>query len=208
MQNSQHKNKKKHEKLKEDTKVAKIEIHKRQGIYRKGMNVDDPYGEILHPVDDGANMAKPPTKNKRTTTASQHCQFCGKKGHVTNRSKKCIHHSSVDAQVSHKRDGSLLVPATDGDTVSPAAVPVTLPYLAQLLQEATNPEDRCVTLHPAAFDDAADQELMDEFAVWEEDQEDDQQMYLGGSDSDSFHEPGTWSSDSESEDDELTGGII
>jgi hypothetical protein len=36
------KNKKKRDKLTEDTKIAKKEKHRREGTYRRGMNLDDP----------------------------------------------------------------------------------------------------------------------------------------------------------------------
>jgi hypothetical protein len=39
------KNKRKFDKLKKATTQAKKEFHKRQGTYKKGMNMDDPYGE-------------------------------------------------------------------------------------------------------------------------------------------------------------------
>jgi hypothetical protein len=50
------KNKRKYEKLKEHTKKAKMELHKRQGTYRKGMNLDDPF-ELQ---DEEAGSAKKP----------------------------------------------------------------------------------------------------------------------------------------------------
>jgi hypothetical protein len=44
------KNKRKYDKLAEDVKVAKMEKHKRQGTYRRGMNLDDPVDETDLPT--------------------------------------------------------------------------------------------------------------------------------------------------------------
>jgi hypothetical protein len=68
------KNKRKYEKLKEDTRIAKKEWHKREGTYRRGMNLDLPMA-----------LAVPVPKKQ----GKGHCEYCGLKGHSTARSRKC-----------------------------------------------------------------------------------------------------------------------
>jgi hypothetical protein len=95
------KNKRKHDKLNKDVQVAKMELHKRQGTYRKGMNLDDPYG------DEGAAAARPPAKRQKASTGF--CEWCGKKSHLTKASKKCIFFQMKDAPRKYRKiDGTLL----------------------------------------------------------------------------------------------------
>jgi hypothetical protein len=97
------KNKRKYDKLKEHTLKAKSEFHKRHGTYRKGMNMDDPYGELLNGRED-ADGRKPAVKRTKTTGF---CEYCGKSDHLTKRSKKCT--APLDASKKYrKEDGSLL----------------------------------------------------------------------------------------------------
>jgi hypothetical protein len=94
------KNKHKMEKLAKDTRIAKMELHKRQGTYRRGMNLDGP-------VED-ATAGPPPTKVKPSgASAGKFCEYCGKKGHVTTRSNKCAAKESTTKKF-RKEDGSLL----------------------------------------------------------------------------------------------------
>jgi hypothetical protein len=83
-QSKKDKNKRKYEKLKEYTEKAKMEFHKRQGTYQRGMNLDDPLGPLL--VEDDNDEMKPPAKKNRI---QGFCEHCGKKGHVAMKSKKC-----------------------------------------------------------------------------------------------------------------------
>jgi hypothetical protein len=78
------KTKSKREKLKADTRIAKAEYLKRQGTYRKGMNLDDPYGEGKE--DDNR---KPPARPRPPSALGKYCEYCGLKGHATKKSKKC-----------------------------------------------------------------------------------------------------------------------
>jgi hypothetical protein len=81
------KNKRKYKKLKEHTKIVKMEFHKRQGTYRKGMNMDDPYGQDAD-VEEQQEGAKKPVA-KRSKKAIGFCEYCGRSDHVTKRSKNC-----------------------------------------------------------------------------------------------------------------------
>jgi hypothetical protein len=106
------KNKRKYEKLKEHTKIAKTELHKRMGTYRRGMNLDDPL-EIIE-----GDTTKPAAK-KRKTNSPQFCEYCGKKGHITKRSKRCD--AALDSCKKYRKvDGTLLTepPST---TTAPVA---------------------------------------------------------------------------------------
>jgi hypothetical protein len=92
------KNKRKHDKLSKDVAVAKMELHKRLGTYRKGMNLDDPFG------DEGAAENRP---SKKQRTHAVFCEWCGRRDHVTKRSKKCT--APPDGEKKYrKQDGSLL----------------------------------------------------------------------------------------------------
>jgi hypothetical protein len=101
------KNKRKYDKLAEHTKKAKMELHKRQGTYRRGMNLDDPVVQ-----DDEA------PKRKKSKPNGEYCEFCGAKGHLTKRSKKC---TAKDSNVKrfNKLDGSLLMPGATGGRMGP-----------------------------------------------------------------------------------------
>jgi hypothetical protein len=100
------KNKRKYEKLKANMKKAKLELTKYLGTYRKGINLDAPKQDLL----DGGNgdevqqgARKPPAKKRSTG----HCKYCGKLGHATKKSKKCI--ASADSNKKYRRvDGTLL----------------------------------------------------------------------------------------------------
>jgi hypothetical protein len=100
------KNKRKYEKLKEHTVKAKVELHKRQGTYRKGMNLDDPFGPLIDGQDgEDASAKKPPAK--RLKSAKLYCEYCGKLGHVTMKSKSCAAPPASTKQY-RKVDGTLL----------------------------------------------------------------------------------------------------
>jgi hypothetical protein len=91
------KNKRKYEKLAENVKIAKMELHKRLGTYRRGMNLDDP-------IDD--EVAKQSSRKKQKTF----CEHCGSSDHATKRSKKCTAQQS--AKRYSKYDGTLLSATT------------------------------------------------------------------------------------------------
>jgi hypothetical protein len=95
------KNKRKYEKLKADTKKAKLELTKHLGTYQKGINLDAPTMQDL--LDGGNGNRKPPAKKRSTG----HCEYCGELCHATKKSKKCI--VSADSNKKYRRvDGTLL----------------------------------------------------------------------------------------------------
>jgi hypothetical protein len=100
------KNKRKYDKLVEHTRTAKMELHKRQGTYRRGMNLDDPIGDA---VEEG------PTNKK--SSRGKYCEYCGAKGHLTQRSGKC----TAKGSTVKKFDASTGLPtvgqAANGSTV-------------------------------------------------------------------------------------------
>jgi hypothetical protein len=114
----------KRNKLQADTRLAKVEFHKREGTYRKGMNVDDPYGEVAGGDSDNEDARKPAARPRRMTNeaaAKKYCEYCGIKGHATVKSKKCIAVPG-SAKKYRRDDGSLLtlllappVPAEEDD---------------------------------------------------------------------------------------------
>lgn len=87
----------------ENVKIAKKEKHRREGTYHCGMNLDDPFGD----GDGGDAQKKPPTKR-----AKFFCEYCGKLGHQTKRSKNCTAAANSVVKRFHKEDGSLLQAST------------------------------------------------------------------------------------------------
>jgi hypothetical protein len=81
------KNANKRAKLMADTKIAKTEFLRREGAYKKGMNIDDPYSKVA--AEDARKPAARAKKRTTNTAASKFCEYCGKKGHATNKHKKC-----------------------------------------------------------------------------------------------------------------------
>jgi hypothetical protein len=131
------KNKRKYEKLAEDVKVAKMEKHKRQGTYRRGMNLDDPVDETDLPAS---------TRNNATRlTLAKYCEYCGIKGHLTKRSAKCTAKESVVKRF-RKEDGALL-------SDNPPPLPVGAVMLpATLTAEAMLAHDDCDLMDSLPFD--------------------------------------------------------
>jgi hypothetical protein len=77
----------KYDRLKQATVTAKMERHKRAGTYRKGMNMDDPYGELLNGKD--VDERKTAAKRKAPSALGLFCEWCGNNDHRTKRHKKC-----------------------------------------------------------------------------------------------------------------------
>jgi hypothetical protein len=102
------KNKRKYDKLAEDTRKAKKELYTRQGIYRRGINLDLPIAEIQD------NVVPVP---KKKASAASHCEYCGKKGHATHRSKKCT--ALPGSEKLYRKNGML---RTDPDIEEPSDV--------------------------------------------------------------------------------------
>ena len=102
------KKKRKYDKLKEATLQAKKEFHKRQGTYRKGMNLDDPFGEIrVAMIKQEEDKRKPAAKRLKTNSNKYFCEYCGVAGHLTKRSKKCTA-TLQSSKLYQKDDGTLL----------------------------------------------------------------------------------------------------
>jgi hypothetical protein len=168
----------KRNKLQEDSRLAKIEFLKREGTYRKGMNVDDPYGEVPVDGNDEAEDTRKPAAKKRTTNriASKYCEFCGKRGHATQKSKLCTALPGSRKKY-RKDDGSLL----------------ELPTATAAAEAGNESEDEFVMDQAILHDDhEIDCHMNDLIPFDTEVQEDDDDMDL-------FHDAGTWS-DNEDED--------
>jgi hypothetical protein len=63
--------------------VLQKERAKRDGTYKSGQNMDDASDDD----DNGNRPARPPKKKMNAV-----CRHCGKKGHSTTRSKKCLYY--------------------------------------------------------------------------------------------------------------------
>jgi hypothetical protein len=159
------KNKLKYLKLKEHTRIAKIEFHKRAGTYRKGMNVDDPFGELLNgkeAVVTGGNAATTTSgTNKRKNRDAEFCEWCGKNSHLTKRHRLCD--ATPDAvKKFRKQDGSSL------------AVPQAAALVAAPTGHSASDEERqeCDLLDSLPWDtqfDSDDDESMAAFLLGDDD---------------------------------------
>jgi hypothetical protein len=152
------KNKRKYENLKAHTIIAKKEHHKREGTYRKGMNMDDPYGELLNGQEDQEAGKKQPA-SKRAKKAVGYCQYCGKSDHLTKRSKNCK--AGLDARIKfHRDDGSLLSgppvqePAIADHDLALLLAAAAAPELESLLEAAAAPpvDDEAEAADCSCFD--------------------------------------------------------
>jgi hypothetical protein len=201
------KNKKKTAKLAIDTKKAKVEYHRREGTYRKGMNLDDPYNEVLGaPVedvvdDDAAALLeeaarKPPAKKRRKTSLGEVCEYCGLKGHLTKRSKLCS--AGLSAQKKFRRDGSLL-----SQPIIPASAPVVVATANAADTSVPHTED-IVEWNPFQ-DDADDVDHIDSIDLR------DDVPFADSDDEDTFHDAvAFYGSDDEDDGEEdilVAGGI-
>jgi hypothetical protein len=73
----------KYDRLKQATVTTKMERHKRAGTYRKGMNMDDPYGELLNGKE--VDERKTAAKRKAPSALGLFCEWCGSNDHRTKR---------------------------------------------------------------------------------------------------------------------------
>jgi hypothetical protein len=96
------KNKRKYDQLKDETDKTKRAFEKRQkqGTYKSNINMDNPYGED---EDD----RKPPASNRKNK-GPVFCEYCGRSGHLTKRSKDCIAPANCTVKKYRRDDGSLL----------------------------------------------------------------------------------------------------
>jgi hypothetical protein len=179
-------------KLAGDTRLAKTEFLKREGTYRKGMNVDDPYGEL--PADGNNdnedNARKPAARNVRANNSGKlYCEYCGKKGHATKKSRKCS--AALDSNKKYRRE--------DGTSLA-------LPAQAVVAEATATTEDLDADddfLMPASIlddDHQLDCHETDCIPFDNEVQDDD-----SDSDLDLFHDTTTWE---EEDGDEPTGNML
>jgi hypothetical protein len=127
-------NKAKNERLTKHTNIAKMELRKRQGTYRRGMNLDDPEEEVA--------KEQPTCKKAAAKGGKPHCEFCGMRGHVRKSSAKC---KAKEARIKKfQPDGSLL---TDPPVAEPPAAPEAL-----LTPESLLAQDDCDEMDSMPFD--------------------------------------------------------
>jgi hypothetical protein len=167
-------NKNKYIKLQEHTRTAKMEYLKRAGVYRSGMNMDDPFGELLNGEED---TRKPAAKRHKKNSAIQFCEYCGKSDHLTKWSTKCSAHNEVAPQRKYRRlDGSLLsgppAPFTEACTVAPVV------DTALLLTDAARDVDRLDSLPFDHQMDSDDDSFYSLDATFEEDDDVDDRACL------------------------------
>ena len=179
------KNKRKYEKLKEHTMIAKIEFHKRQGTYQKGMNIDDPYGELLtrNGKEDGGDDGegdgdKKPPAAKRNKKNPAFCEYCGAKDHLTKRSKKCT--APLDSAKKYRKEDGLLL--TQTQPIAPIHVPSVPPDETDVLESA-------IVLPHNDADDCDDFDHQPLIAMPDDNDSDAE------NNNDLFYEAGTWDSD-------------
>jgi hypothetical protein len=172
------KNQNKQNKLTADTRIAKTEFLKREGTYKSGMNVDDPYGEEA--TEEAAK--KPAARNNNNRSASKFCEYCGKKGHATNKSKKCSVNTLQSATKKYNReDGSLLVLAPpvatdDNEDEDEFLLPTSL--LDEDHQIDCDANDM-IPFNTEVQDDDSDMDLFHDMGTWEDDEEDEEDRRTG-----------------------------
>jgi hypothetical protein len=131
------KNKRKYDKLADDVKIAKKELLQRHGAYRRGMNLDEPLGDLDAPRAPG---------EKRSKAAVKWCEYCGKKGHSTKRSAKCTAKESV-VRMFRAQDGALL-----SDNPPPLPLGATTVEPVALTAEAQSAQEDCDRMDSLPFD--------------------------------------------------------
>jgi hypothetical protein len=94
-ESKKNKNKRKYDKLAKHTLQAKVELRKREGTYRRGMNLDEVV-ETEHP-----------NKKSKRVSAAKYCEYCGSKDHLTRRAKNCTAKTST-MKAFNKVDGTRL----------------------------------------------------------------------------------------------------
>jgi hypothetical protein len=70
------------------------------------MNLDLPFGQHKEDDDDNATAGEPAPKSPKK--AISFCEFCGRKGHVTTKSKKCIAIPGAGKKYCSRDSGTLL----------------------------------------------------------------------------------------------------
>jgi hypothetical protein len=141
------------------------------------MNVDDPYGELPadgkdHDEDENEDARKPAARKNFGPTKC--CEYCGKKGHATPKSKKC---SAIDGNKKYNRD--------DG----------TLLSLQATAEPAVDNDDDFVMDAMILDDDHQLDCHQNDLIPFDNDVQDDD------SDVDLFHDAGTWEEDTDDEED-------
>jgi hypothetical protein len=97
--------KRKHEQLKADETAAKKARNKKMmAVYKSGMNMEDT-------VEEQGEQQPPGIQRKKAPAV---CPYCGKKGHSTTRSTKCLHYKAAGQPAGGAPTAALQVPvATD-----------------------------------------------------------------------------------------------
>jgi hypothetical protein len=130
-----------------DEKIARSERDKRGVVYKSGINMED---------DDGENRNDDQPRRKRNKVQGP-CPHCGKEGHSTKRSRKCLHYSGSNkvARAPLATDDDAVDPVDDIDAMD------SLPLVADPFQRDT--EEDVEAMHAFLSDTVADND--DEEAV-------------------------------------------
>jgi hypothetical protein len=152
------KNKRKYDTLKDHSKTAKTEFVKRIGTYRPGMNMDDPFGELLKAAEEGGDeedeqqATKKPAAKRTKPTTKGFCLYCGKGNHLTKRSKICIMHNVAAAPVLYSRENGTLLNGSPTGLQEDHEAPADQEHLQDLLAIAAAPGSEDVEDDDAAED--------------------------------------------------------
>jgi hypothetical protein len=142
-------NERKMEACRKDERQAHVDRAKKEGTYRKGMNMD---GDGVDGYTAEDLQQKQPARKKRKTNNNVVCMHCRLTGHTTTRSRMCL-----------KNKGNL---ATTGIPQQPAAV------LSEHVRDEQ--EGDADDIEQLMLDAAADTDRMDSFPlVPDEDEEDE-----------------------------------
>ena len=151
----QKKNKRKYDRLQEATRQAKKEFHKRQGTYKKGMNLDDPYGDLGRTTEADGDARKPAAK--QSTKTKGFCEYCGRSDHLTKRSKNCT--AALDSGKKYRRDNGALLSGPAGGGNDAASTITSMMGVDAGLDEAGLALHDCTMMDAMPFDATYDSDI-------------------------------------------------
>jgi hypothetical protein len=179
------KNKAKYDRLNKDTRITKMEMLKRQGKYRRGMNLlDNPYDEREDHDENDDGGGEPSAKRQ----SMKYCENCGKKGHTTIMSKKCTEYGKNNPTKNYRQqDDSIILPL-----LLPQEAPTPGVAAARTANDDDDDNDFLVFSEDTTVEDNAVACSRDDAIPFDDTQyEDDSDMEL-------FVDAETWDSDDDS----------
>lgn len=127
--------------MKLDEAEARMARSKREGTYRRGMNMDE-FGADGYTEEELRQLAlQHPTKKSRKSAQQMDitCKHCGQKGHSTTRSKQCLKHKQGTVLQEQQ---PLVLPGEDAELIRiDAAADVLAMDMLAVREEDQEPDD-------------------------------------------------------------------